>query len=144
MATNIDNLPQLAADPIICTNADWRDVLQFQYADGSLDSNGDSNAGQPIDLTGIAFEATLRGTISDQGTMLNMTTTNGLLVVDTSQGLLSFAVPFDGNRGFCTRYLQFPSGVMDLLAKADGKIINMFMVSGGANVTINGGITSDA
>ncbi len=139
MATNILQLPQLEASFSVTTNSDWRDVLQFQWPQGS------ANAGQPLDITGIAFEAQLRPSATDAEVLLDISTANGLLQVDGSLGQLAFAVPelapATGPTG-CTASLPAgASAVMDIIATADGVILNLGQVAGPFTVAIAGGVT---
>ncbi len=139
MASNILQLPQLEAAFVITTNSDWRDVLQFQWPAGS------TNAGQPLDLTGIAFEAQLRSAPNDPEVLLDISTGNGLFRVDVQLGQLAFAVPEQkpatGATG-CTASLPAGSvAVMDIIATADGVVLNLGQVAGPFPVTITSGIT---
>jgi hypothetical protein len=120
-------------------NGDWRDSLQFQWPAGS------TNAGQPIDLTGISFEAQLRPSPTDSEVLLDLSTANGLLVNDGALGTLTFAVPRDApTTGIAYHMSTMPAGTtayMDFIASGDGQIINLCQVGGPIAVTINRGIT---
>jgi hypothetical protein len=133
--TNISNLPQIQGTIVVATNADWRDSLQFQWPTNS------ARAGQPIDLTGISFEAQLRPAILDAQVLLDMSTANGLLINDGPLGTLTFAVPRDGVSDHMSNLPAGTTAYLDILATADGQIINLCQVSGSIAVTINRGIT---
>ncbi|WP_158812076.1 hypothetical protein [Beijerinckia sp. L45] len=139
MTTNIANLPQLSGSFVVATNGDWRDCIQFQWPSGS------TNAGQPIDVTGIVFEAQLRPSPTDSEVLLNMSTANGLLVNGGDMGTLTFAVPRDApTTGLSDHMSNLPAGTtcaMDIVATGDGQIINLCQVGGPLSVTVNRGIT---
>ncbi len=138
MATNILLLPQLEGAFAVTTNSDWRDVLQFQWPQGS------ANAGQPLDLTGIGFEAQVRPSPTDAEVLLDISTANGLFQVDGPLGQLAFAVPELPGAGATGCTSGLPAGttaVMDIIATADGVILNLGQVAGPFTVAIAGGVT---
>ncbi len=138
MATNILLLPQLEGAFAVTTNSDWRDVLQFQWPQGS------TNAGQPLDLTGIGFEAQVRPSATDVEVLLDISTANGLFQVDGALGQLAFAVPELPGTGATGCTSSLPAGttaVMDIIATADGVILNLGQVAGPFTVAITGGVT---
>jgi hypothetical protein len=140
LTTNISSLPQISATIIIATNADWRDTIQFQWPTGA------TNAGQPIDLTGISFAFQLRSSVDNSGILLNLSTSTGTLVVDAAQGTLTFAVPHKIPVSGTTDHMcNLPPGlaVADLIATAEGIVINLCQVGGPLQVTINRGVTRD-
>ena len=138
--TNIAQLPtQVEGAFTIATNADWRDCIQFQWAAGT------ANAGQPIDLTGITFSAKVKTSTAVGGKLLlDMSTQNGLLVVDAALGTLSFAVPWaqptNGTPGCTATLPSETAAMMDILAFGDGQRMNLFQ-QGPASVTIALGVT---
>ena len=138
--TNIAQLPtQVEGYFTIASNADWRDVIQFQWAAGT------ANAGQPIDLTGITFSAKVKTSTAIGGKLLlDMSTANGLLVVDAALGTLAFAVPWQqpsaGPPGCTSTLPNETAAMMDILAFGDGQRVNLFQ-QGPASVAIASGVT---
>ncbi len=135
--TNIACLPQLTASFAVTVNADWRDVIQFQWAAGT------ANAGEPIDLTGLAFYAQVRLASDLDSILLDLSTANGLLTTNNALGELAFAVPRDGNPAASMSDLPVgATGSMDIVVAGDGQYINLFQAKGPATVSIGRGITT--
>lgn len=124
--TNILALPQLSGSLTIATNGDLRESIQFVLA-GTSD---------PLDLTGISFRCQMRpASASGRAVALDLSTENKLLANRGSIGVLAFVVPQEK-----LRLLAPGAYVADLIAKADGVVINMFSAAPLA-VTVNGGVT---
>ena len=91
----------------------------------------------PLDITGIEFKAELRALVGGNEVYLIAQTSDGTLVNGGASGLLTFAVPQE------TLAKVFPGDyVMDILAIADGKTINLHRSQGPATVTITAGVTN--
>lgn len=125
MQTNILLLPQLSGSLTLATNADFRLTVQFVEA-------GTTTA---LDISGIAFRQQWRLATNSEDIGLELSTANGLLVNGGGAGTLSWLVP-------ATVAATIPPGAYlgDLLAEADGAIVNLF-VAGALSVTVNGGLT---
>jgi len=128
--TNLLLLPQLTASFDWSCGDDVLDAIEFVVAPAST---------TPLSIAGIEFEATLSRAI-DSPAVARMSTANGFLVNGGANGILSFAVP--GERpstdapALCTARLTPGSYVMGLIARADGKSVNLFLASGPATVTL--------
>lgn len=124
--TNVLLLPQLSGSVILATNADFRLAVQFVQAGTTTTA---------LDITGIAFRQQWRLAASTGDIGLELSTDNGLLVNGGANGVLSWAVPAGISK-------TIPPGAYlgDLLAEADGAIVNLF-VAAPLTVTVNGGLT---
>jgi hypothetical protein len=93
---------------------------------------------RPLDLTGISFIAHLRAEPGATQVFLTAKTTDGTLMQYGSSGVLAFNVPAVKMGGVPPR-----TYVMDLLAIADGRVINL-IPNQPCNVTVNPGISDSA
>jgi hypothetical protein len=123
--TNILQLPQLSGSLIVATNADLRVAVQFVQA-------GTTTA---LDLTGIDFVQEWRLATDTTAIGLRLTTDNGLLVNGDANGTLSWLVPESKAKA-----IEPGAYVADLLAIADGAVVNLFQ-NAPLTVTVNGGVT---
>ena len=119
--TNILLLPVVILTIETSTNADWLDGLEYQTA--PVD-------GDPIDLTGIAFEMEMRSSPPVATVVLRAATDNGLIRVYANTWQFIVPAPVMG---------LVPPGdyVFDLLGRADGFTRNLVQ----AQVTVDLGIT---
>lgn len=143
--TNIAMLPQISGSIPVVRNAGWYDQMQFSWPTNS------PNAGQPLDLTGIAFFAQLRETVNDTVNLLDMSTVNQLLVNGGDLGTLAFRVPRDKPASGSPYHMsRLPAGitaVMDIIAQGtdeDGTmmILNLCQAGGPLTVQIGAGVTT--
>lgn len=123
--TNVLALPQLSGSLIVATNADLRVAVQFVQA-------GTTNA---LDLTGISFVQEWRLASDPTAIGLRLTTDNGLLVNGHANGTLSWLV-----LEATAKAIEPGAYVADLLAIADGAVVNLFQ-NAALTVTVNGGVT---
>jgi hypothetical protein len=123
--TNVLVLPQLSGSLIVATNADLRVAVQFVQA-------GTTNA---LDLTGIDFVQEWRLASQPSAIGLRLTNANGLLVNGGANGTLSWLVP-----EATAKEIEPGAYVADLLAIADGAVVNLFQ-NAPLTVTVNGGVT---
>lgn len=126
--TNVLQLPQLSGSLTVATNADLRVSVQFVVA-------GTTN---PLDLTGIDFIQEWRLASDQTAIGLRLTVVNGMLVNGGANGTLSWLV-------LEATAKTIPPGayVADLLAIADGAVVNLFQ-NAALVVTVNGGVTCSA
>jgi hypothetical protein len=122
--TNILLLPQLSGALTAVTNADLRVAVEFVQA-----------AGTALDITGIVFRSQWRLATDPTQIGLDMSTVNGLLINGGSSGLLSWQV-----LAAITRLVPPGDYLADMLAIADGAVINLFQVEPLA-VTVTRGLT---
>jgi hypothetical protein len=125
--TNILLIPQMTATFHIVTNADWVDQIIIPIAD---------NPTSPLDITGIDFYSELRALEDDPNILISMSTQNGLLINEGANGKLRWQVRYDALRD-----IKVSSGVLDILALADGNRVNLFQEAGPADVAIRAGVT---
>jgi hypothetical protein len=120
--TNILNLPTAIMVIETLTNADWLDGLEYWDAEPP--------GGNPIDLTGIAFDMEMRTAPPVSTVALHASSDNGLIRVYANSWQL--LIP-------STTMLLIPPGdyVFDMLARADGYTRNLVQ----ATVTVDLGIT---
>lgn len=123
--TNILLLPQIAGSFACANNADWRDELLF------VDSSNN-----PLDLTGIVFHQQWRSATTSPLIVLDISTTNGFLVNGGVAGTLSWEVPAS-----IMQTVAAGAYVGDLVAEADGAVVNLFS-STPAALTVNQGLTT--
>lgn len=137
MPTNIAQIPQLTGSFNVARNAGWYDVLQFLWPTGT----GLPNAGLPVDLTGIDFYAQVTPGVGNSQILLDMSTINGRLVNGLTMGTLAFNVPPSLTSGL--PLLAAPGGTMDLLAVADGRVVNVNQQSGQPfSILVTEGVTT--
>jgi hypothetical protein len=120
--TNILNLPTAMMVIETLTNADWLDGLEYWDAEPP--------GGNPIDLTGIAFDMEMRTAPPVATVALHASSDNGLIRVYANSWQL--IIP-------STTMLLIPPGlyVFDMLARADGYTRNLVQ----ASITVDMGIT---
>ncbi|MGA2491849.1 MAG: hypothetical protein ABSF67_02735 [Roseiarcus sp.] len=123
--TNILALPQISGSLSIATNADLRASLLFTQAGSST----------PLDLTGIAFHMQVRLATDETQIALDLSTANGGLINGGTDGTLSLIAP-----ALETAQIEPGVYVADLLATADGAIVNLFE-SAPMAVTVQRGVT---
>jgi len=125
--TNILKIPQMTAIFHIARNADWVDHIVFPKPD---------DAATVLDITGIDFYAQLRPLEDDPNILVDMSTDNNMLVNSGMTGILSWRVPYS-----IMRWVKISSGVLDILAIADGHRVNLFQEAGPAEVIVRSGVT---
>ena len=123
--TNILDLPQLAGTLDAVNNADLRASIQFIQ-------NGSTS---PLDLTGISFACQIRPSADRLIVSVDMTTENGLMINGGTNGILSWFVPKSAMKN-----IKPGAYVADVLAVADGAVVNLFQTAP-LVVTIAGGLT---
>lgn len=126
MTTNVLLLPQLSGSLVLATNADFRLTVQFV----------ESGTTNPLDITGIAFRQQWRLASNAEDIGLDLSTGNGLLVNGGVTGTLSWLVLAE-----TAKTIPPGSYLGDLLAEADGAVVNLF-VAAPLGVTVNGGLTT--
>lgn len=91
-----------------------------------------------LDISGIAFIANLRKTATAKQSFLTARTRDNTMTNGGNSGALSFSVPE-------SKMSKVPAGsyVMDILAVADGMVINLFP-EGPASVTVVSGVSDPA
>lgn len=128
--TNILALPQLPQMSFtIVTNADFRDGLQF-LQDATV------VPAVPLDLTGIAFRASIRVANDEISELISASTEQGTISVDPAQGIMAFALPasaFDS--------LNEGDAIGDIVAEAPGYVINLCKDNGPLTFTIRRGLS---
>lgn len=125
--TAILQLPQLPQTAIVvATNADLRDALFFVAGDPPA----------AIDISGIAFVCTVRAADAREDEILfRAATAESTFVVSGAAGKLGFAVP-----ATALANLEQGEAVGDLLAMADGVIVNLSKDNGPIHFTIRRGL----
>ena len=126
--SNINLLPQLAANITIANNADWTDSLLITLPDNV----------SPVDITGLNFRVTIRSEVESVLTLLQLSTIDGTLINGGVTGVVSFNVP-------ALMLLRIPAqtAAFDMVAQdGDGKVVNLFALSPGVLI-INQGVTRD-
>jgi hypothetical protein len=93
-------------------------------------------ASSPIDLTGISFHCQVRTSAGSSSVVLDMSTTNGLLVSGGTNGILSFAVPAATLQA--TPAFQAGSYVADVLAQAGSQTVLVAQLT----ITVTQGVTT--
>lgn len=128
--TNILALPQLPQMTFeIVTNADFRDGLQFLQ-----DAAADPAA--PLNIGGIAFRASIRSADDSASELVSASTAQGTIKLDPEQGVMAFAVPASALQN-----LEAGEAIGDIVAEADGCVINLCKDSGPLKFTIRRGLT---
>jgi len=89
----------------------------------------------PLNLAGIEFRAELRTTEDSEQVLLSLQTSDGTLLNGGNDGTLGFNVTRDK-----LDHLKARDYVMDIVATADGHVINLFP-AGPATVTVTVGVT---
>jgi hypothetical protein len=123
--TNILVLQQMSGSMSLVTNGDFNAALLFLQSDGVT----------PLDITGITFRSHIRPAPGSDSLILDMSTSNGLLLNGETSGILSWIIPRSR-----TRMLTVGAAVADLLAIADGHTINLVQASP-MQVLITQGVT---
>lgn len=121
--TQILSLPPVSGALNFVADADWRTKVAF------------ANFGVAVDLTGVAFRAQMRVTPIDSVIWLDLSTALGGLNNGGVTGVLGLFAP-----AAQTRFVPPGAYVLDIVAEADGAVINL---CGGApfTVTVSQGVT---
>ena len=114
MTTNILVLPQLSGTLTAVTNADLRLAVQFTQAGSTT----------PLDLTGIDFRSQWRLSATPDLIGLDTSVANGLLQNGGVNGVLSWLVPASAMKMIAPGAYE-----ADLLAIADGAVVNLFQTA---------------
>ena len=98
--------------------------------------DGAAQSGGAVPSGAAQAEARLLVVEDDPNILVDMSTDNNMLVNSGMTGILSWRVPYS-----IMRWVKISSGVLDILAIADGHRVNLFQEAGPAEVIVRSGVT---
>jgi len=137
--------PMPALDPLVAyfvgeisTTTQFKMVDQLGYAQNAKITDASAQLvfqPLPLDLSGIEFRAELRVSADSEQVLLSLQTSDSTLLNGGSDGTLGFNVASDK-----LQHLKERNYVMDIVAYADGHVVNLFP-AGPCTVSVTEGVT---